>query len=94
MKTVPKGMFVIDCRHNCTSEAKYEVRKTWVEALKVARKFWESYDMTYDENAKQPFKVGQDYAEELEADMKPGKSLYVSHAGGEGPFIRIEKVKD
>ena len=93
MTSDAKKMFVIDMRHDYTSESVYEVRETWEDALAVARKYWEDADQEYNENAKQPFKVGDGYAEELDVTIKHGTSLMLMHACGDGAYIRIAKVK-
>jgi len=88
----PKQPFVIDMRHDETADTHYGVRQTWEEALQVARKYWEGCDGEYDETAKQPFKAGEGYDQQIFVNMRKGSYLFLSDSGGSGPCIRIERA--
>lgn len=88
--------YVIDMRHDAGADSTYGVALTLKDALAIAGKFWESYEGEFDpeaKNVKDMFKVGDGYVEEL--DLKLTRtSFFLMHAGGDGPFIRIERAKE
>ena len=80
-------------RHDESAGPTYSVRQEWDDAIAVAAEFWKSYDHKYDSKADVPFKAGEGYDQEVYYRVTQNKCLYVMHAGGEGPCIRIERAK-
>lgn len=84
-----KTLYVIDMRHDICSDSEYVVKCSWEEALKVAGKYWESYDGIFDITKKQPFLPGEGYDEkDTHIVMKKNNCLYIS----ERPYITIQKA--
>jgi hypothetical protein len=85
--------YVIDMRHDLTSDSTYAVRDSYEEALKVAGDFWRDYDGEFDASSSEPFKVGEGYdctGFEVTRDSKK-RITYVSYEGG--TFIAIKVAK-
>lgn len=85
--------FVIDMRHDSGAESRYKVADSWEGALAAAGEFWEQYDQDYKPELDQPFVVKEGYSTDLEVIMEKGESLTLTHAGGDGPFIRIAQAE-
>lgn len=85
--------FVIDVRHEETSDSSYVVVWTWEEALRVAGKFWEQYGGVFDpkRHPKQPFRDPDGGTQDVYATWTTGRSFEVQSFGGR-PFIRIERA--
>lgn len=88
--------FVVDMRHDSGADSEYAVTNDWDFALRIAGEFWAGYDGVFEpegKTAKKMFKVGEGYDTELDLHMRRNHSFRLVHAGGEGPFIVIQRAK-
>ena len=98
-----KTHWVVDQRHEYTSDPTYSVKDTYDEAVEVAHKFFLSYGFEVRDG--KPFDGGNDggargdtggfdcFGEPGQYKMHKGKVAPFMHCDGEGPVCRIEKAK-
>ena len=90
----PRPPFVVIMRHDHDADPTLGIATKWNDALAMAGAFWESYDGEFRPKSPLPFKVGEGYeVSDLDYTIKPGISLTLTYAGGEGPCIDIARVR-
>jgi len=97
MGTKKQIYWVVDQRHDHSSDPTYSVRETYDEAVDVAHKYFLSYDFELRDG--KPFDSGNDYGDQGGFDvfdnvkMHKGKVAEFMHFGGDGPCCTTQKAE-
>lgn len=87
----PKSRYIVTCKHDSLADGEAKSFKHYEDAMEHAIRFWESYELGYDEHLEEPFYDPEGAPSDVEVVRdKDDRVLSVVHADGDGPVILIQ----